>query len=108
MKIILAYASVILFGTGFWICEIIYKYDLIKWTHLRMNLISLVICGVLYVADKCATDRRLKLPLEIGIGLSIADVIDRLCFDITTFSTNDFITIGFTIAFSIYNYVKRK
>lgn len=108
MRIALSIISLILFAFGYWICLFIYPDDVVKFFELRMNIYSCIILSCFYLASLNNSDKRVKLILDIGIGLSLSDVIDRLLFDITTFNANDYVLIVLTLLISIYNYARKK
>jgi len=49
-----------------------------------------------------------KFILSVGIGFTVADIIDRWCFHITTFVVNDFFIIAIILIIEYNKYIKIK
>ncbi len=107
MRISIAIAAVLLFCTGFWICELVYPNDLVAWTHLRMNLYSVLIF-LAFVSCRMGTNTKLVNTIfDVGIGVSVSDIIDRVYFDVTKFQWSDLVMLSITIILAIFdNYVR--
>lgn len=101
---ILSIIVILLFVGNYQICELFYKNDLIKWWELRTNIYAVLFALVLYIA-RVNSKGILRFILSVGIGFSVADVIDRLIFDVTVFNKADILMIILTIIISAYNYV---
>lgn len=105
MKLVVAIIAVLLFCFGATICNL--SYDpcnrINDWWDLRMNLYS-VLFSLCFLFSTMRNEKgqikHIKFVLGIGVGLSISDVIDRLVFNINTFTATDIIMIIATIIFS--------
>lgn len=109
MKLLLSILAVSLYVSGYWICSYFYP-DVCKtpqaaqgWWDLRMNLLSvlIMICFLFSMVNTKKWElKHIKFVLGVGVGLSTADVIDRLFFDITVFTSSDVVLIILTLAIS--------
>ena len=106
MKYILPILTVLLFPFGYWICLYIYPNDRIKFFDLRMNLIACILLAAFVLLNKYATNKKLVFIFDIGLGMSISDVVDRLYFDVTKFQKTDIIMICLTVLFAFVKYNK--
>ena len=90
---ILALFAVILYATGFEICEYFYYDDIDKWRSLRDTLTGLNI--FLLVILNFLPTTRLKISSLWAFGVfCFGNVVDRLIFDIDQFVYSDWFVIG--------------
>jgi len=121
MKLILSILSAFIFPLSYWVCITIYPSAAIsetdpnfsleeveKFTDLRFSVYA-ILCAICFINAgiefKNNSEWYKKLTkwfLDVGIGFSISDIIDRFCFDITKFSDSDKVMIGITIISSTY------
>lgn len=104
---ILPALAVLLFAFNYLICELVYGNDIESWWDLRNNISAVVVLLAFYCARLEKTPI-VTLVTNIGIGFSMADVIDRVFFDIMQFTKSDILMIVVTITYSIYNYVRQR
>ena len=79
--------------------------DISKWWDLKSNMYAIIMTLVFY-ASLINTKGILKVILNIGLGLCLSNVIDKLFFNVVSFQFNDVLMIMITICFSAYNYLK--
>lgn len=107
MKLILSITSVLLFGLGFWICNLLYPdacgAQINQWWDMRMNIYAIILLTCFSVALSKEDNKHLRFVLSIGIGLSASDVIDRIFFNISQFTKED---VSMVIATFIISYVE--
>jgi len=116
MRLILSSLLVLLFGFGYVICNLFYPEYLLnkgehadKWWDLRMNLYSVLIGGLFYTLTlKQSYPKLERFVLEIGVGLSMSDIIDRLVFDVTKFTNSDYFMIFATLVFATIDFNRDK
>lgn len=101
---------VLAFPLMFWICELSYDINLEseKWWMLRMNLYASFIFLCFLLLKNLSENKILKFIFDIGLGLSVSDIVDRLWFKVYEFRTNDVIAILLTILFAIVDYNKKE
>jgi len=100
---ILPALAVLLFAFNYLICELVYGNNIEKWWDLRNNISAVVVLLAFY-CTKLKSTPLISVITNIGIGFSIGDVIDRVFFDITQFTTSDVFMIIITVGFSIFKY----
>jgi len=102
MRIALSIIAVVLFFSNYTICEIFYKNDLEKWWGLKQNIYNVIIAICFYLA-KNKPQGLLKFVLDVGIGFCVSNCIDRIFFDIKTFTREDVFMIVLTLLISYYD-----
>lgn len=111
VKILLYVLAILLFCFNYQICDYFYYNDnvkdLKKWWGLKSNIYA-VIMGIIFYASSINTKGILRLVLNIGIGLTVSNVIDKVLFNVLVFTYNDIIMIILTLCFSFINYFKNK
>lgn len=89
------------------VTHVMYR-DIIKWWILRLSLYAVLIAMLFSISNMVGKTKFISFVLSLGIGYSISDVIDRICFDINKFTIQDIVMIIITIALSYYAiYVRR-
>lgn len=121
MKLFLAIIASVLFPASYWICCSVYPNavvpitnqnfsndDLNKFTDLRFSGYA-IFCAICFLnagiefRDNSESYKKLtKWFLDIGIGLTISDIIDRFYFNITKFEASDKVMIILTIVSATY------
>ena len=96
MRLALAIVAVVLFFSNYQVCEFFYKNDIDAWWKLKQNIYNAIIAICFYLA-RHKTSGLIRFILDIGIGLSISNCIDRIFFDITSFQANDILMVVLTI-----------
>ena len=101
--------AILMFCFNYNICNYFYYNDEIKdiskWWDLKSNMYAIIMTLVFY-ASLINTKGILKVILNIGLGLCLSNVIDKLFFNVINFQFNDVLMIIITICFSFYNYLK--
>ena len=110
--------AILMFCFNYNICNYFYYNDEIKdiskWWDLKSNMYAIIMTLVFYAiimmlifyASLLNTKGILKVILNIGLGLCLSNVIDKLFFNVINFQFNDVLMIIITICFSFYNYLK--
>lgn len=111
VKIYLYILAVILFVSNYQICDFFYYNDEIKdlkkWWGLKSNIYAIILMIVFY-ASSIKQKGILKLVLNIGVGFTISNVIDKVFFNVLEFRYNDVIMIILTLCFALLDYLKEK
>lgn len=98
---VLALFAVILYATGFEICEFFYEDEINKWRSLRDTLTGINI--FLLVILNFLPNTRLKIASLWAFGVfCFGNVVDRLIFDIDSFVYSDWFVIGVAILIFIH------
>jgi hypothetical protein len=109
VKIFLYILSILLFVFNYQICDFFYYNenvkDLKKWWGLKSNIYA-IIMAIIFYASLLNTKGVLKLVLNIGLGLCISNVIDKVFFNVLEFRYNDIFMIVITVSLSLYTYLK--
>lgn len=109
VKIILYILAILLFCFNYQICDFFYYNDevkdLKKWWGLKSNIYAIILALVFY-ASLINTKGLLKFVLNVGIGLAISNVIDKVFFNVLEFRYNDVIMIILTLCFAGLEYLK--
>lgn len=116
---IVSFIAIILFLFGFTICKFAYpnaflsdghplkQIGINNFTDLRYNIYAICLGSMFFVCFKLSVDKWLQCVFFIGMGLSVADLMDRFISGITTFQSADKIIIVFTIIISLYKLKQR-
>ncbi len=106
-KFLLSIIAVLLFCFNYQICEFFYSNSLNNWWDLRTNIYAILFAVALTIA-RYDSKGWIRFVLNVGIGFSVSDVIDRVYFDITVFTQADiYMIIATLLMASIEFYVKR-
>lgn len=89
----LALISVILYNTGYWICEYFYADDIIKWRFLRDTLTGVVIAILVLVNFMPETKLKTASLWAFGV-FCFGNLVDRLVFNISVFVWTDYVIIA--------------
>lgn len=118
-KIILVSITVALFLSNSAICYLFYdldkyqlgtpEYELLnyKWWNLRLVLSSSILC-LLFIVCRIGNKGWLRFIPSLGIGFSIANIIDRVCFDIHEYTKSDIFMLIATILISAYDSFRKE
>lgn len=107
VKIFLVVASVVLFVFNYQICEYFYPKDVEKWWGLKSNIYAVII-GLVFASASIGVRGVLGLVFNIGLGLTISNIIDKCYFNVLEFRYNDIIMIVLTISFSLLKYLNNQ
>ena len=103
--------AILLFVLNYQICDFFYYNDEIKdikkWWGLKSNIYAVILMIVFY-ASLIDTKKWLKLILNIGLGFTISNVIDKVFFNVLVFTYNDILMIILTFCFAFLQYYKEK
>lgn len=98
---LLALNVLLLYPTGYWICEYFYADDINAWRSLRDTLNGVLIASLVLLTFLPKT--RLKTASMWGLAvLCFGDLVDRLIFNIEVFVFSDWFLI--TIAAGVFLY----
>ena len=106
-SIILPIISLLLLCFNYDICEYYYSDNIKKWWHLKVDIYCLIISLLFIFASINFKNSKLhKLILDICVGLSLVNVVDRFFYNIREFTNSDIAMITYTFVFAFYNYFK--
>ena len=101
--------AILLFSFNYNICNFFYYNnevkDLYKWWDLKSNIYA-VIMALMFYASSIGEKGKLKFILNIGIGFTISNVIDKVYFNVLVFNENDIIMIILTVCFAVLGFLK--
>jgi len=108
VKITLIILAITLFVSNYYICDYFYYNDEVKnikdWWYLKCDIYGVIIALLLFALD-IGEKKWLKFVVEIGLGLAISNILDRLIFNTRVFNTSDIYMILITVAFATYNLI---
>lgn len=105
VKLICSSTAIVIFAFNFKICEFFYHNDLTSWWFLKSDLLAISFCLAL-LASRVRTSGMTRIVISLGVGWSISDVIDRVCFNVRYFTWVDMVMIVLTIIYASYEYYK--
>ena len=97
--------SILLFTSNYSICEFLYSKNIDKWWDLRLNINAIVI-SLVFLASSIGKKGVLRFVLDVGVGFTVSNVVDRLYFNTTQFTKADTIMIIATFLFATIDYKK--
>lgn len=108
VKKILYSLAIILFVFNYSICDYFYYVngvlDSKGWWGLKSNIYA-VIVGLVFISSSIGTKGVLRLILNIGVGFTVSNIIDKCYFNVLEFRYNDIIMIILTVCLSLYEYL---
>lgn len=109
IKILVYSIALALFFCNYHICEYFYPYNdqasIDSWWMLKNNIYAIII-SLLFLASSFNSIGLTRFVLEVGIGVSLSNVIDRIYSDTTQFNRYDLLMIAITVIFAIIDYKK--
>jgi len=109
VKITLIIAAIVLFVSNYEICDYFYptmsKADLRGWWYLKSNIYA-VIVALVFLSSSIGTRGILRFFLDVGIGFAVANVIDKVYFNVREFTDSDIIMIIVVILISAFDAYK--
>ena len=105
LRVFLFFIAIVLFSSNYLLCEYFYSEDIDNWWSLKVNINAVVIALVL-LASSVKEKGVLRFVLDIGVGFTVSNVVDRLYFNTTQFTKTDIIMIIATFLFAIIDYKK--
>ena len=96
LAVLLALLPLFLYPSGFWICEMLFKDDIIKWRLLRDTLkgVEVFCLCALYLLP---SNRISKAAMYALFILCSGNLWDRLIFKISIFVWTDYVLIGLAL-----------
>ena len=109
LRISLYVLSIVIFLFNYQICEYFYPLEdeesIRMWWHLKNHIYSIVI-AISFIASSIDEKGVLRFVLDIGVGFTVSNVVDRLYFNTTQFTKADILMILLTFLFAIIDYKK--
>ena len=105
LRITLYIFSILLFSSNYLLCEYFYSQNIDRWWDLKMNINALVM-ALVFISSNIDKKGILRFVLDIGVGFTVSNVVDRLYFNTTQFTKTDIIMIIATFLFAIIDYKK--
>lgn len=105
MRLALAIIGLVLFVGNYQICELVYSDNIDKWWGLKQNIYNIIIAIFSYLASN-SLDKYFKFVMNIIVGFCISNCVDRLFFNINTFTNEDIYMIIITIIVSYFTVYK--
>ena len=98
-----------MFSLNYQICEYFYPLNddesIRLWWHLKNHIYGIVTATML-IASSMGVKGILRFVLDIGVGFTVSNVVDRLYFNTTQFTKADILMILLTFLFAIIDYKK--
>ncbi len=108
IKLVLSVFIVGLWLTNSYICDLIYPLNTEEhirgWWLLRANIYAIIVALSFQTALISENNKLVRFVLNIGTGLAFSNVVDRWFFNVREFRKEDYLMIGLTLAFAIYDY----
>ena len=109
LRILLVVLAVLFIPLNNYICDYFYPLfddDSIKqWWYLKEDIYGLII-SLIFISYSVSTRGILRFVLDISVGLTISNVVDRLYFNTREFTKADILMIFLTFLFAIIDYKK--
>ena len=103
--------AILLFVSNYQICDYFYFVDGVLdkkgWWGLKLNIYAVVL-AIIFYASRIGSKGFLRFILNIGIGFTISNMIDKCYYNVLEFRYNDIIMIILTVCFSLYEYLNSK
>lgn len=74
--------------------------------NMTMGMFSFIMFMCILIARMSEKRAITILFLDMALGLSVSDIVDRLVFDVTAFGKNDWFFLGVTIFLAIFDFKK--
>jgi len=94
---------IILLIGNYEIAEFLYPDDIKMWWKTKLNIYSIIIALGFYLAT-FTKNKEQKLFANIGCGVVINTIIDRMFFTASYYELNDFIILAFITLIALYDY----
>ena len=103
--------ALILFISNYEICNFFYYNeevkDISKWWGLKSNVYA-VILAITFYGSLIGTKGLTRLILDVCFGLCIANVADKVFFNVLEFNEKDIIMIIITVCLSVLDYLNNE
>lgn len=105
MKYLISIA-VILFCSGYWVCNLSFKNGSVDWWDMRLSIYSLIfgLCFCIVYKILSGTEKAWAL---VGVVFYLGDIIDRYFFNIETFNYNDLLLYLFAFYYLRKHYARK-
>lgn len=104
MKILSAIA-VILFCSGYWICDFLFVNGSVNWWDLRLSIYTVIFALCFWIGYRL-TSGIAKAWMLVGIVFCTGDIFDRYVFNIQQFNINDLALYLFAVFYLIRTYAR--
>lgn len=119
VRLLLSIIACVLFLANFAICERVYPGSKTDWNiFIPMDLTChnmwavIILCSLIVATyEEAATQKEKRLTsffLNITMGFSISDIMDRLVFNITNLTHADYVLVPLTILICLYRHVRNR
>ena len=109
LRIFLLIIAMVIIPFNYYICEFFYPLNdeesIKMWWRLKEGVYGVII-AIILLSYSLTTRGVLRFILDICVGLTISNVIDRLCFNAIEFAEDDIIMIIATLLFAVIDYKK--
>ncbi len=109
VKITLVILAILLFVSNYKICDYFYyvngELDAKGWWGLKSNIYA-VIVALVFLSSSIGSRGILRFFLDVGVGFAIANVIDKVYFNVIEFTTEDIYMIIIVISISAFDAYK--
>jgi hypothetical protein len=89
---------------NFHLCQYLYSDNINEWWKLNLTIREVITSLSFYLVLLNISNKKVRVLISIGLGISASNVIDRVYFDTTQYEWNDLLTIGFIIIIALYEY----
>tara|TARA_R110000803_G_scaffold79762_1_gene145486 strand:- start:181 stop:534 length:354 start_codon:yes stop_codon:yes gene_type:complete len=111
IKTVVYLVSVVLFISNYSICDYFYPDNTQEaidgWWYMKSNIHAIVI-ALVFIASSINSIGVLRFILDVGVGFTISNVVDRLYFNTTEFNRADIVMIAITFIIASIDYKKDK
>ena len=101
----------LLFVSSYFICDLFhyneYVKNLEKWWDLKVDLYAIILVLICY-GSSIGSKKYTRLILDIFLGVCIANLIDKVFFNVLEFNKNDIIMIVITVCLSVLDCLNNK
>ena len=109
LRIFLLVLAIFLIPLNFYVCEYFHplcdEESIKSWWRLKESMYGAII-AIILISYSLTSKGILRFVLDIGVGLTVSNVIDRLYFNTIEFTKADMIMIIATFLFAIIDYKK--
>ena len=101
----IALIAVILFCSGYWICDLFFENGTVQWWDLRFAIFTVIFALCFYIGWALSHGFT-KAVFLVGMVFCAGDIMDRYIFDIQKFNINDLLLYFFAIYYLIKTYAR--
>ena len=111
LRIVLLVLAMVIIPLNYNICQFFYPLNdaesIKMWWRLKENIYGITI-AIILTSYTLTTKGVLRFVLDIGVGFTVSNVVDRLYFNTIEFTKADIIMIIATFLFAIIDYKKNE